>query len=42
MYNYFQVGKMKIKSFFHSIRHSIVVIVKRVLGMNPNKSIYDK
>lgn len=27
--------KVKIKSFFHSIRHGIVVVVKRILGINP-------
>lgn len=31
--------RKRIKIFFHSIRHSIVVLVKQMLGMNPNKSL---
>ena len=34
--------KMKIKLFIHSIRHSIVVVVKRMLGMDPHKSVYSE
>lgn len=34
--------KNNIKSFFHSIRHNIVVAVKKVLGKDPTKSIYNK
>jgi hypothetical protein len=34
-------NKQKIKAFFHGIRHSIVVIIKKILGMDPTKSIYN-
>lgn len=29
-----------IKSFIHSIRHKVIVVVKKLLGINPNKLIY--
>lgn len=32
----------KIKGFFHGIRHAIVIIIKKMLGMDPTKSVYNK
>lgn len=34
--------RTNIKSFLHSVRHNIVVVVKKLFGMDPTKSIYNK
>lgn len=34
--------RRNVKGFFHGIRHFIVVMIKRMLGMDPTKSIYNE